>query len=162
MRNARVSFWLTEYFGDYKNEGPNFLDKMWQCSSHLVRCISAEMSREATCNWDVTWKCRDAFGLRHWANGAEKLPRAHFSENSAPVMAYCFPFGRTFWKWVRPTFHMFFIVFEKKCFPLLSQLVVLSIKCTMQVCQRQGKSGNFTINFKIRENHRTWPFFGKN
>ena len=29
---------------------------------------------------------RDACGLRHWANGAEKLPRARFSENSAPVM----------------------------------------------------------------------------
>ena len=50
-----------------------------------------------------TTSFRDAFGLRHWANGAEKLPRAHFSENSAPVMAHCFPFGRTFWKWVRPT-----------------------------------------------------------
>ena len=31
-----------------------------------------------------------------WANGAEKLPRAHFSEKSAPVMAQCFYFGRTF------------------------------------------------------------------
>ena len=25
---------------------------------------------------------RDAFGLRHWANGAEKLPRAHFSRKN--------------------------------------------------------------------------------
>ena len=88
---------------------------------------------------DFEGKCRDAFGLRHWANGAEKLPRAHFSENNAPVMAHCFPFGRSFLKWMRPTFHMFFIIFENIVSLLLCQLVFLSIMCTMQVGQRQGK-----------------------
>ena len=36
----------------------------------------------------LTMTLSQTFGLRHWATGAEKLPRAHFSENSAPAMAH--------------------------------------------------------------------------
>ena len=57
---------------------------------------------------------RDAFGLRHWANGAAKLPWAHFQENSQSI----FKSGkiresRSFWRksgthqvislWIRDT-----------------------------------------------------------
>ena len=90
-------------------------------------------------------------------------------------MVHCFPFGRTFWKWTRPTFHMFFIFltmgapdfsrvlyfFRKYCYPFTWSISFLSIKCTLQVGQRQGKSGNFTINFQIQENQRISPFFEK-
>ena len=75
----------------------------------------SKISATVRAQWFSLDRCfRDAFGLRHWANVAEKLPWAHFSKDSAPVMAHFFPFGRTFWKCMRPTFHIFFIVLKKK------------------------------------------------
>ena len=77
-------------------------------------------------------------------------------------MAHCFAFGRTLWKWVRPTLHMFFLFFENMVSLLPGQLVFfLSIMCTMQVGLRQGKSENFTINFQIREYQRISLFLEK-
>ena len=62
---------------------------------------------------------------------------------------------------MRPTSHRFFIFFENIVSLLLGQLVFLSMKCTMQVGHRQGKSGYLTINFEIRENQKISPFLEK-
>ena len=86
--------------------------------------------------------------------------------------------GRTFRKTVRPSWRNVFpsgAVFENGCarlftcslyflkilFPFYLVNYFFCLKCTVQVGQRQGKSGNFTINFQIRENQRISPFLEK-
>ena len=104
----------------------------------------------------------DAFGLRHWANGAEYLPRAHFSENSAPVMAHWFSFGRTFWKLVRPTFHMFFIFFENIISRLTGQLVFFSYEMRYAGWLASGKIRVFHNQFWNPGKSQNLALFGEN
>ena len=64
--------------------------------------------------------------------------------------------GRTFWKWVRPTFHMFFIFCENIVSLSLGQLVFYVRWRMSSVKENQGVSQSIFKSGKIRESRPFW------
>ena len=115
------------------------------------RTVTIFMLQIQGCIWAAPlgkWRRKIAtgafFGKQCARHGALVYYQAHFLKMGAPEFSNFLFFSL---KLLLP-----FYLVNKFCW---------SIRCPVQVGQRQGKSGYFTINFQIRENQGILPFLLK-